>query len=110
VATSDARIEANRKNAQLSTGPKTPEGKAVCRQNALKNGLTGEGIVLPDEDREAISRGKQKGSLLNCSKDLGDLGNESEANRTSLEVEPISVFRPLPTSHQFAHNRCIATR
>ena len=29
VATSDARIEANRKNAQLSTGPKTPEGKAV---------------------------------------------------------------------------------
>ena len=56
MATSDARIEANRKNAQLSTGPKTPEGKAVCRQNALKHGLTGEGIVLPDEDREAVSQ------------------------------------------------------
>ena len=56
VATSDARIEANRKNAQLSTGPKTPEGKAVCRQNALKHGLTGEGVVVPDEDREAISQ------------------------------------------------------
>jgi hypothetical protein len=55
VATSDARIEANRKNAQLSSGPKTPEGKAVCRQNALKHGLSGEGIVVPDEDREAIS-------------------------------------------------------
>ena len=55
VATSDARIEANRKNAKLSTGPKTPEGKAVCRQNALKHGLTGEGICVPDEDREAIS-------------------------------------------------------
>ena len=56
MATSSARVEANRKNAQLSTGPKTPEGKAICRQNALKHGLTGEGIVVPDEDREVISR------------------------------------------------------
>ncbi len=56
MATSEARIEANKKNAQLSTGPKTPEGKAVCRQNALKHGLTGEGVVVPDEDREAISQ------------------------------------------------------
>ncbi len=56
MATSEARIEANRKNAQLSSGPKTPEGKAICRQNALKHGLTGEGIVVPDEDREAISQ------------------------------------------------------
>jgi hypothetical protein len=55
VATSQARIDANRKNAQLSSGPKTPEGKAVCRQNALKHGLTGEGVAVPDEDREAIS-------------------------------------------------------
>ncbi len=55
MATSQARIDANRKNAQLSSGPKTPEGKAVCRQNALKHGLTGEGVAVPDEDREAIS-------------------------------------------------------
>ena len=55
MATSQARIDANRKNAQFSSGPKTPEGKAVCRQNALKHGLTGEGVAVPDEDREAIS-------------------------------------------------------
>ena len=47
MACSEARIEANRRNAQLSTGPKTEAGKAASRGNALKDGLTGEGVVLP---------------------------------------------------------------
>ena len=33
------KIAANRQNALKSTGPKTPEGKAHSRTNALKNGL-----------------------------------------------------------------------
>ena len=49
--TSPARIAANRRNAQLSTGPKTPEaGKARARANAVKHGLTGAGVALPTED------------------------------------------------------------
>jgi hypothetical protein len=40
---SDRRIAANRRNAKLSTGPRTPEGKARVAQNRLKHGLTGEG-------------------------------------------------------------------
>ena len=55
MATSAARLEANRRNAQLSSGPKTAEGKAVCRQNALKHGLTGACVVVPDEDVDAVS-------------------------------------------------------
>ncbi len=44
------RIEANRLNAQKSTGPKTPEGKAASSQNAVKHGLTSrKHILLPDE-------------------------------------------------------------
>src|SRR5256885_551006 len=46
---SAAQIAANRRNSQLSTGPKTDEGKARSRRNALKHGLTGEGVALPDE-------------------------------------------------------------
>jgi hypothetical protein len=56
MATSDARIAANIANAQLSTGPKTPEGKENSRRNSLKHGLTGAGIVLPEEDEVEVSR------------------------------------------------------
>jgi hypothetical protein len=38
--TSEARIAANRRNAALSTGPKTPQGKARSRQNSWKHGLS----------------------------------------------------------------------
>ena len=50
-----ARLAANRRNAQLSTGPKTEEGKARARANAVKHGLTGAGIALPGEDAEAVA-------------------------------------------------------
>jgi hypothetical protein len=45
------QIEANRRNAQKSTGPKTEEGKAKSRFNALKHGMTAEVAVLPHEDK-----------------------------------------------------------
>jgi len=56
MSTSQARIDANRRNAQLSTGPTSEEGKARSRANSLKHGLTGEGIVLPVEDVAEIDR------------------------------------------------------
>ncbi len=48
--TSEARIAANRINAQKSTGPKTTKGKERSRANAVKHGLTGAGVALPVED------------------------------------------------------------
>jgi len=44
------RAEVNRKNAQHSTGPRTPEGKAASSQNNFRHGLTGHFAVLPWED------------------------------------------------------------
>ena len=55
-----AQIEANRKNAQRSTGPKTPEGKAKVAQNATKHGLTGRHIVLSTEDQELYDTHRQQ--------------------------------------------------
>lgn len=49
----DKQIEANRRNAQLSTGPRTPEGCAASRLNAYKHGLTGHLDVMTDEQKEA---------------------------------------------------------
>ncbi len=52
----EAQILANRRNAERSTGPKTAEGKERSRANAIKHGLTGEGIALPAEDAAEVDR------------------------------------------------------
>ncbi len=41
-----AKLEANRRNAQKSTGPKTENGKAVSKLNALKHGLLAQTVVV----------------------------------------------------------------
>ncbi len=53
---SPARLAANRANAQLSTGPVSPEGKANSSQNALKTALTGRTVFLPTDDAERYER------------------------------------------------------
>ncbi|MCK5126186.1 MAG: hypothetical protein KAR42_08010 [candidate division Zixibacteria bacterium] len=40
------QIEANRKNALKSTGPKTPEGKDIASQNATRHGLYSNRIII----------------------------------------------------------------
>jgi len=44
--TTDKQIEANKENAQLSTGTKTEEGKAIVSKNAIKHGLLSETLVI----------------------------------------------------------------
>lgn len=43
---SERRLAANRANTQLSTGPRTPEGKAKSSLNAVKTGLAGRTVLL----------------------------------------------------------------
>jgi hypothetical protein len=46
----EAQINANRLNAQKSTGPRSPEGKAVSSLNALKSGIDAHSQIIPGED------------------------------------------------------------
>jgi hypothetical protein len=48
--TSVRQIEANRRNALRSTGPKTDTGKQRASQNAVRHGLTAETVIVPIED------------------------------------------------------------
>ncbi|MBP7050883.1 MAG: hypothetical protein KBE65_07710 [Phycisphaerae bacterium] len=47
-----AQIQANRSNAQKSTGPRTAEGKERASRNALKHGLLAREAVIQGEDPE----------------------------------------------------------
>jgi hypothetical protein len=48
--TSLRQIDANRRNATLSTGPATEDGKKRSRRNALRHGLTAETIIEAIEE------------------------------------------------------------
>ena len=58
--TSAKKAESNRRNAQKSTGPRTEQGKANSRLNALKHGILASQGVLSAiegrEDREAFAQ------------------------------------------------------
>src|SRR5438270_12504880 len=50
---SPAQIAANRRNAKLSTGPRSDQGKAVSRLNGVTHGMACKlPVVLPGEDPE----------------------------------------------------------
>jgi len=53
---SEKQQEANRKNAQHSSGPKTPAGKEAIRFNALTYGLRTRASILPDENAADYSQ------------------------------------------------------
>jgi len=50
----EAQIEANRANAQHSTGPRTEEGKAKSSRNALRYGVYSMARLIPGEDPEEL--------------------------------------------------------
>jgi hypothetical protein len=47
-----AKIEANRSNAELSTGPRTAEGKVIVSRNATTHGIYSNVPVVPGECHE----------------------------------------------------------
>jgi hypothetical protein len=53
--TSKKQIEANRRNAQRSTGPRTPAGVERAKLNALRHGLAATAFLLPSEDPERLA-------------------------------------------------------
>ena len=53
--TTPKKIRANRRNASLSTGPKSPAGKERVRRNAMKHGLLAQEVVISAGDGKESS-------------------------------------------------------
>ncbi len=53
---SQKQLDANRRNALKSTGPRTTQGKAAVRRNALKHGLHAQELVLSPEEQTEFDR------------------------------------------------------
>src|SRR2546425_13047035 len=49
---SERRLQANRRNALRSTGPKTARGKRTVSRNAIKHGLLAREVVITAGDGE----------------------------------------------------------
>ena len=54
--TSEKKIEANRHNAEHSTGPRSANGKEHTRANAVKSGLYARKVLLPKENHREYQR------------------------------------------------------
>ena len=75
---SSRRAEANRLNAQKSTGPRTPEGKARSSLNAVTHGVTSQASLLPGEDADEL---QALGLEMLASVDEGDPVQRALAER-----------------------------
>ena len=57
AGTTEKQKEANRRNAQKSSGPRTTQGKRNSCFNAVSHGLTARSVLLPGEDPAELAGG-----------------------------------------------------
>ena len=50
----EARLDANRKNAALSTGPRTTDGKLIASKNSIRHGLFSHDLLMADESEAEL--------------------------------------------------------
>jgi len=70
----ESQIAANRLNSQLSTGPRTPEGKAASSANSTRHGFTAARLVVPPE--QAAEFAAYKDSLIRDTHPEGAIEHE----------------------------------
>jgi hypothetical protein len=97
---SEQKIVANRINAQLSTGPRTADGKARVALNAMKHGLTGKQVVLPNESAEDFD--DFRAGLLS---DLSPNGGALEGVLAEKIIGDLWRLRRVPVMEAALHKR-----
>ncbi len=99
---SEAQLNANQANAQLSRGPKTPEGKAASARNHFSHGLTGEFTVLPWENQEEFNqllvglRDEHKPSTLTENLLIGKMAQAAWLSKRAATLQHTTFNHNLP--------------
>jgi len=128
---SQAQLAANQANAQLSTGPTSPEGKAISSQNNFRHGLTqteGDITFLEGESKEAYARSlagfqKEWKPATETEHDLVERLATSQWLRrrafrlqqqflnpdgTIVDQKQFALYNRYETQHQRAYNKALA--
>ncbi|HUT58227.1 MAG TPA: hypothetical protein VNA25_10305 [Phycisphaerae bacterium] len=71
--TTEAQVEANRRNARKSTGPRTRAGKRRSRTNATKHGILWRQVLLTDDVAEDLL--EYRWAMMKRLKPTGQLEN-----------------------------------
>jgi hypothetical protein len=98
---SEAQLQANRANAQLSTGPTSLDGKATSCLNAVKTGLTGRTVLLHTDDAADYQR-----HIAAYEKELSPVG-QRECDLVQSIADTIWRVRRIPGLEMaiYAHGR-----
>jgi hypothetical protein len=67
------KLAANRRNALLSTGPRTARGKARAAMNSLKHGILSRKLVIPEIEGEGAAR-EFHAMMADLTADLNPMG------------------------------------
>ena len=100
---SPAQLAANRANAPSPRGPTSPEGKAISRRNALKHGLAGSGIVVPDEDSAEVERRHAALTLEMAPNTVIGRFQVGRVAALTVRVESSTIQERAATAHRMAH-------
>jgi len=112
----ERQTEANRLNAESSTGPCTPEGKAASSMNALKSGLDADSQFVHGEDsvdfmdlQEEYTARFQPATLLRSEWVLRRL-HRAEAHLWDYHTTPASRTDGVPLGDAFANHSIMFMR
>ena len=109
---SQNRIDANRRNAMRSTGPKSAAGKAKSRRNSLVHGLAGAGVVVAEREMKALADRLAMWNASLCPVDAFEMGLVETIAVESLRIERCRIeedlardFRARRAGHCWAEER-----
>ncbi|WP_435011283.1 hypothetical protein P12x_002590 [Tundrisphaera lichenicola] len=103
MSRTEAQIAASRANGLKSRGPISAEGKAISRRNALKHGMAGDGVVVPEGDAAEVRR--RSAAMLREIRPTCEMGHYlvKRIARLTVRVERCSSQELAAIEHRAAH-------